>query len=454
MHIERVRIRGIRGIRECRFPGKDAALPSSGWIVFAGKNGTGKTTLLQAIAAAALGPATTLTMLGPRPESWLGRHTKKHEVELRVDGQAEDRRDRRDVKGPFPLGARWTGPSGGARIGPTGMSSFVYNQFWEAASLGAEPKGWMLAGYGANRFSAAATSEADQLSRAAPRRAAVATLFRREATLYATNWWAGVIAGTRSFMAGGNFSPEDEGQQAALLADTLERLLSDGLLSEDGRPAEPGRDGHVRLRPEGIEAHKDGEYRPVAELGLGYETLTLFVADLVRQFGGFFGQAFEGVRSGPDGVEIPHSGIVLLDEAENHLHPQLQRRMGPWLTMHFPRVQFLVTTHSPFVCQSACPGGLFALRPGGSVEPIGGESFKRVVAGSVDDAVLTELFGLGSPFSLASERARDELGALEARMSRGEQLSPQEQDRRRELLSLLPSDPGTAIERMVEALSR
>ena len=45
-------------------------------------------------------------------------------------------------------------------------------------------------------------------------------------------------------------------------------------------------------------------------------------------------------------------GIVLIDEIETHLHVELQKRILPFLTAFFPKIQFIVTTHSPFVLQS------------------------------------------------------------------------------------------------------
>ncbi|CAA6814373.1 MAG: Putative ATP binding protein SugR [uncultured Sulfurovum sp.] len=45
-------------------------------------------------------------------------------------------------------------------------------------------------------------------------------------------------------------------------------------------------------------------------------------------------------------------GIVLIDEVENHLHVELQKNILPLLTNFFPNIQFIVTTHSPFVLQS------------------------------------------------------------------------------------------------------
>lgn len=45
-------------------------------------------------------------------------------------------------------------------------------------------------------------------------------------------------------------------------------------------------------------------------------------------------------------------GIVLIDEIETHLHIELQKRILPLLTSFFPKIQFIVTTHSPFVLSS------------------------------------------------------------------------------------------------------
>ncbi|MCD6068163.1 MAG: family ATPase [Bacteroidetes bacterium] len=45
-------------------------------------------------------------------------------------------------------------------------------------------------------------------------------------------------------------------------------------------------------------------------------------------------------------------GIVIIDEIETHLHVDLQKKILPFLTDFFPRIQFIVTTHSPFVLSS------------------------------------------------------------------------------------------------------
>ncbi len=45
-------------------------------------------------------------------------------------------------------------------------------------------------------------------------------------------------------------------------------------------------------------------------------------------------------------------GVVLIDEIETHLHVELQKNILPLLISFFPNIQFIVTTHSPFILSS------------------------------------------------------------------------------------------------------
>jgi len=51
-------------------------------------------------------------------------------------------------------------------------------------------------------------------------------------------------------------------------------------------------------------------------------------------------------------VKYDMPAIVMVDEIETHLHVELQKRILPFLTRVFPNVQFIATTHSPFVINS------------------------------------------------------------------------------------------------------
>ncbi|MEL5810086.1 ATP-binding protein, partial [Escherichia coli] len=46
------------------------------------------------------------------------------------------------------------------------------------------------------------------------------------------------------------------------------------------------------------------------------------------------------------------SGIVLIDEIDAHLHVTLQKKVFSFFSSAFPNIQFIITTHSPFVVQS------------------------------------------------------------------------------------------------------
>lgn len=458
MHVKHAEIWDIRGIAETRLPPQGVTLPERGWIVLAGRNGTGKTTLLQAIAAGVLGGSSTFTMLGARPDGWIRANAKKAKVKLTLDGAKEDWREPKDLTGPFALTVEWSSQESSRNQPPVENHSFVVSQFWDAASFGSKPKGWMMAGYGAIRFAAAATGEAHELSRAAPRRAALATLFRREATLYVTDHWVARLHA--DFLEANTSNPffddEADRRRAKRVHAVLEGLLSDGLLTDSRSMAGRGR---VRLSSRGILVQRGGSTVSVRELGLGFETLALMVSDLIRQMVGFFGDRFMGGEAwtpaeAGEPLVVPHSGVVLIDEAENHLHPELQQRLGPWLKAHFPNVQFIVTSHSPFICQAADPNGLFFVREGGMVEAVSEESYRLIVAGTVNDAILTEMFGLPAPYSPESKRIRDRLGELEAKLLTGQELSTAERAERERLLAKLPRDPGTEIDRLVAALRR
>ena len=51
-------------------------------------------------------------------------------------------------------------------------------------------------------------------------------------------------------------------------------------------------------------------------------------------------------------MEFSKPGIVMIDEIETHLHLKLQKMILSMLTTLFPNIQFIVTSHSPFVLSS------------------------------------------------------------------------------------------------------
>lgn len=67
--------------------------------------------------------------------------------------------------------------------------------------------------------------------------------------------------------------------------------------------------------------------------------------------------------------EVQQDFVVTMDEPENHLHPSMQRSFLSNLIEAFPRVQFVVASHSPFVVSSVKDSNVYVLRySGGELE--------------------------------------------------------------------------------------
>ena len=54
-------------------------------------------------------------------------------------------------------------------------------------------------------------------------------------------------------------------------------------------------------------------------------------------------------------------GVILIDEIDLHLHPRWQRGVVEQLSCTFPSIQFVATSHSPFIVQSMSQGGVINL---------------------------------------------------------------------------------------------
>jgi predicted ATP-binding protein involved in virulence len=100
---------------------------------------------------------------------------------------------------------------------------------------------------------------------------------------------------------------------------------------------------HYNLGHEELVMQKgEQEILPVSLLSDGTRTMISLIADL----------AFRCVcLNGLSGLDSPLNspGIVMIDEIDLHLHPRWQQRVLHSLRQAFPKIQFIVTTHSPQV---------------------------------------------------------------------------------------------------------
>jgi hypothetical protein len=86
-------------------------------------------------------------------------------------------------------------------------------------------------------------------------------------------------------------------------------------------------------------------------LSSGYRTILFIILGLIKEIE----LRFEG------SLAADFEGVVLIDEIDLHLHPEWQRKVVSILRNVFPKVQFIVTTHSPHVIQAVEPGEVIAL---------------------------------------------------------------------------------------------
>ena len=149
---------------------------------------------------------------------------------------------------------------------------------------------------------------------------------------------------------------------SALLTWLLEEVLSDTVRRQENEPerflASAVMDTVAKATP-GIERawydprerspvvrFENGEVAPWRELSDGFHVYLALVADIARR---------ALILNEQDGGDAPAlvEGVVLIDEIDLHLHPRWQRVVLDGLRKTFPRLQFVVTTHSPQVLSSA-----------------------------------------------------------------------------------------------------
>ena len=75
------------------------------------------------------------------------------------------------------------------------------------------------------------------------------------------------------------------------------------------------------------------------------------------------------------------TGIVMIDEIDAHLHVSLQKKILSFLTSAFPKVQFIVTTHSPFVVSSVDDAVIYDLSRLEQIEDLSMYSYQAVLEG-------------------------------------------------------------------------
>lgn len=94
--------------------------------------------------------------------------------------------------------------------------------------------------------------------------------------------------------------------------------------------------------------------------------------------------------SGRDKCDI--RGIVLIDEIDAHLHVTLQKKVFNFFSNSFPKIQFIISTHSPFVIQSVSNAVIYNLSKNEQMEDLSVYSYSSIVKGLLGESSNSEDF--------------------------------------------------------------
>lgn len=433
MYIQQVTLKNIRAFESLEINFKP---PYAGWHVIIGDNATGKSTLLRSIALGFL--STSLEAVKPYIRNFLRAGAKTGQIKItsesnpQYDSWSKDglREVLHHIEGKtLPPNDQKSYLQSFIKIKEHNLIEFTepvepyqsYPGFWF------RDKGWFCASYGPfrridTRKATSVGDEWDELYQDDPLLAPHISLFNPNILFSFLIVWLRELR-----------FKELEGKNSKTLSYLIKLINEGGLLASGFKIVEVSSDGVLFETPQ-------GEIVPIIQLSDGYRSVLSITFDLLRHLILRYGEdrVFEQIAKGNMLIDLP--GVVMIDEVDAHLHPSWQVRIGEWFTRFFPKMQFIVTTHSPLICQSADPGSIWRLALPDSEIPSGevtGSDYNRLVYGNVLDAYATDLFGENVERSADATEMTDELAHLNLKALQGT-LSTQEKQRRRELQSLLP----------------
>jgi len=119
--------------------------------------------------------------------------------------------------------------------------------------------------------------------------------------------------------------------------------------------------------------------QPFANLSDGLRCMLAMVGDIAQK------AATLNPQHGDQVLDLTE-GVVLIDELDLHLHPRWQRQVVEQLRNTFPKIQFICTTHSPFLIQS--------LRSGEELLVLDGQPTANLANRSIDE-IAEDIMGVG-----------------------------------------------------------
>lgn len=337
MFVHDLKIENLKLLKDVRLQFAEKGVPRP-WTVLIGENGTGKTTVLRALAMAAAGATRSSQFVDVA--SLPDRRSQSAKVRIRstfeTGGPLDGRQGTfsparyRTVAGTLELRAGSQKISGSSHwVGERKTKVDVIDEAQTATE-----SAWFVLGYGVHR-ELGALSAPERRSQLVVDR--LAPLFEPSAPILGPGFAEQML----------------DADMSRAFARTLSKvLIQSGLLPGFSGIELVGR-GTVR-DASGLEGHRFSQRigdelltLPTRWLSQGYQATIVWVADLVGQAMLHAGRPLES-----EDIE----GLVLIDELDLYLHPAWQRQLIPTLRSTFPHVQFVATTHSPLVLTGLEPG--------------------------------------------------------------------------------------------------
>jgi len=431
MHLVSVEIENIRTIERLTWDIRERQ-SATGWHVFLGPNGAGKSTVLRSIALALMGPKEAAA-LRQDWRDWLNAEAEFGACQVMFDGDG-DVWDPLKGRGPrpekyYPWARVTFTRTSSEQVELSGQGAKDFKKLHPEKNIWGNGSGWFSASYGPFRRFRGGDKDAEKLYYSSPRLARHLTVFGENIALSECLTWLQDLrfAQLEAERAG----HEDGGSSGRLLARVIAFVNQKGFLPHGAQLINVTHK-QVTFRD------ADGHSIEVAELSDGYRSMLSLTFELIRQLSLAYDPDVIFNPQDPGVIVAP--GVVLIDEIDAHLHPSWQVRVGTWFVTSFPNMQFLVTTHSPLVCQAATRGSVFRLPQPGSDEEgrmVTGDELNRLLYGDILDAYETESFGVLETRSAAGEEKLRRLAELNIkRLDEG--LSAAEEAERGELQRALP----------------